>query len=124
MENQSSEGRFLWPGVAVVCACIVGAGVYFGLKDSAPPPVAPAPSSATGSPTPSSYSQPDTAPLAAPGGSAPGNDDTQGVMVYVTRTGKKYHRASCSYLSKSKIPISLSEARGQYGSCSRCRPPN
>ena len=113
MENQSSEGRFLWPGVAVVCACIVGAGVYFGLKDSAQAPVAPASSPATGSPAPSSYSQP-----------APGSTDTQGVMVYVTRTGKKYHRASCSYLRKSKIPISLSEARGQYGPCSRCRPPN
>ena len=99
MENQSSEGRFLWPGVAIVCACIVGAGVYFGLKDSAP---APASSPATGSPAPSSYSQADTAPLAAPSGSAPGNDDTQGVVVYVTRSGKKYHRASCSYLRKSK----------------------
>ena len=119
MDNQSSEGRFLWPGVAVVCACIVGAGVYFGLKDSAPAPVAPASSPATGSPAPSSYSQPDTAPLATPG-----NTDTQGVVVYVTRSGKKYHRASCSYLRKSQIPISLSEARGQYGPCSRCRPPN
>jgi len=57
MENQSGEGRFLWPGVAVVCACIVGAGVYFGLKDSAPAPVAPASSPATGTPAPSSYSQ-------------------------------------------------------------------
>ena len=118
MENQSSEGRFLWPGVAVVCACIVGAGVYFGLKDSTPAPVAPAPSSATGTPAPSSDFQLTAPPL------FPGNTDTQGVMVYVTRSGKKYHRASCSYLRKSKIPISLSEARGQYGPCSRCRPPN
>ena len=36
MEIQSSEGRFLWPGVAVVYACIVAAGVFFGLKDSVP----------------------------------------------------------------------------------------
>jgi hypothetical protein len=46
-----------------------------------------------------------------------------GETVYITRTGKKYHRAGCSSLSKSSIPISKSdaEARG-YGPCSRCRP--
>ena len=44
-------------------------------------------------------------------------------IVYVTRTGKCYHRGSCSYLRKSKIPIKLSEARKRYRPCSRCRPP-
>ena len=41
--------------------------------------------------------------------------------VYITNTGEKYHRDGCSYLRKSKIPISLSdaEARG-YTPCSRC----
>lgn len=48
---------------------------------------------------------------------------TSGVTVYVTRTGKKYHRGSCSYLRQSRIPMSLSEAKVQYGPCSRCRPP-
>jgi len=43
--------------------------------------------------------------------------------VYVTRTGTKYHRASCRSLAKSSIPISLSEAAGRYGPCSICRPP-
>ncbi len=43
--------------------------------------------------------------------------------VYVTRTGKKYHRAGCRLLSRSKIPISLVEAKGRYGPCSRCNPP-
>ena len=43
--------------------------------------------------------------------------------VYVTRTGAKYHRAGCSSLSKSKIPISLEEAeRKGYGPCARCKP--
>jgi len=47
------------------------------------------------------------------------------VTVYVTRTGKKYHRDGCRYLSKSRIPISLSEAKGEgYGPCSVCNPPN
>ena len=44
-------------------------------------------------------------------------------IVYVTRTGKCYHRGSCGYLRKSKIPMKLSEARKRYRPCSRCRPP-
>ena len=47
----------------------------------------------------------------------------QDVTVYITRTGKKYHRAGCRYLSKSKIPISLREAKSRYGPCSVCGPP-
>ena len=45
-------------------------------------------------------------------------------IVYITKTGKKYHTATCSYLRQSKIPIELSEAveRG-YTPCSRCDPP-
>jgi len=44
--------------------------------------------------------------------------------VYVTETGKKYHRAGCRYLRKSKIPISLKEAkRSGYTPCSVCKPP-
>lgn len=43
--------------------------------------------------------------------------------VYITRTGKKYHHAWCTSLSKSKIPISLVEAKQRYGPCSRCNPP-
>ena len=45
------------------------------------------------------------------------------VTVYVTRTGKKYHLGSCSSLRRSKIPISLAEAKQQYDACSRCNPP-
>jgi len=43
--------------------------------------------------------------------------------VYVTRTGAKYHRGSCRHLSRSKIPISLSEAKRSYGACKVCHPP-
>ncbi len=44
--------------------------------------------------------------------------------VYITKTGKKYHLATCSYLRKSKISIPLSDtlARG-HAACSRCKPP-
>lgn len=44
-------------------------------------------------------------------------------QVYVTRTGKKYHRDGCSSLRKSKIPISLADAKQRYGPCGRCNPP-
>lgn len=42
--------------------------------------------------------------------------------VYITRTGKKYHRDSCSYLRYSKIPISLTDAKRGYSPCSVCNP--
>jgi hypothetical protein len=45
-------------------------------------------------------------------------------VVYITRTGAKYHRGSCSYLRQSKIETTLGPAvsRG-YGPCSYCEPP-
>jgi methylphosphotriester-DNA--protein-cysteine methyltransferase len=44
--------------------------------------------------------------------------------VYITRTGEKYHKESCSSLKKSKIPITLEEAIKQgYEPCKRCDPP-
>ena len=48
---------------------------------------------------------------------------SEDVNVYVTRTGKKYHLDGCSSLRRSKISISLAEAKQQYGPCSRCNPP-
>jgi hypothetical protein len=43
--------------------------------------------------------------------------------VYVTRTGKKYHGEGCRYLSQSKVPMSLKDAKAKgYTSCSLCRP--
>ena len=48
----------------------------------------------------------------------------ENVTVYVTRTGKKYHRDGCSSLRRSKIPISLAEAKERnFGPCGRCNPP-
>lgn len=49
--------------------------------------------------------------------------ERQKVTVYITKTGQKYHRASCSYLRKSSIPIDLREAKARYSPCSKCRPP-
>lgn len=45
-------------------------------------------------------------------------------IVYITRTGHKYHRAGCRYLRQSKIAISLNNAiNAGYTPCSVCRPP-
>ena len=54
----------------------------------------------------------------------PVEDETsQELTVYVTKTGKKYHLGSCSSLRRSKIPISLKEAKARYSPCLRCGPP-
>ena len=44
-------------------------------------------------------------------------------IVYITRTGTKFHRAGCRYLRHSAIPIRRSDAIAQgYEPCSVCRP--
>ena len=44
--------------------------------------------------------------------------------VYVTKTGEKYHRSSCRYLSRSKIKTTLGEAKRRgYTPCKVCKPP-
>ncbi len=44
--------------------------------------------------------------------------------VYVTRTGKRYHRDGCQYLRSSRIPMSLKDAQAKgYTPCKVCRPP-
>jgi len=44
-------------------------------------------------------------------------------VVYVTRTGKKYHRSTCRYAAKAtrSMPRSEAEALG-YGACGICKP--
>lgn len=44
-------------------------------------------------------------------------------IVYVTRTGTKYHRAGCRHLARSQIPMALKDAVKQFGPCSVCQPP-
>lgn len=46
------------------------------------------------------------------------------VIVYVTKTGTKYHRDGCRYLAKSQFAITLAEAKEEgYEPCSKCNPP-
>lgn len=48
-------------------------------------------------------------------------EDKNSGTVYVTKSGKKYHRDGCGSLSKSKIPISKSKAAAQgYTPCLKC----
>jgi hypothetical protein len=51
------------------------------------------------------------------------SDQKKDATVYVTRTGKKYHRAGCSSLSRSSIPMTLKDAKARgYTACKLCRP--
>jgi endonuclease YncB( thermonuclease family) len=53
----------------------------------------------------------------------PASDESD-TAVYVTETGTKYHRATCRHLSKSKVAISLDEAKRKYEPCKECKPPH
>lgn len=44
--------------------------------------------------------------------------------VYITKSGTKYHKSDCRYLSQSKIAVDLKEAVDRrYLPCSVCSPP-
>ncbi len=50
--------------------------------------------------------------------------DESNPLVYITKTGSKYHRAECPHLRHGAIPIRLSEAKARgLEPCSHCRPP-
>ena len=52
------------------------------------------------------------------------SQDPQSVTVYVTKTGKKYHRDGCRYLAQSKVKTTLKEAKANgYAPCKVCHPP-
>ncbi len=49
--------------------------------------------------------------------------DYSSPTVYITKTGSKYHRNGCRCLSKSKIPVSLKDAKKRgYDPCGICKP--
>lgn len=51
-----------------------------------------------------------------------GVEETTGI-VYVTRTGHKYHRATCKHLRSVKFAMPLAEAMMDFAPCRTCRPP-
>lgn len=69
-----------------------------------------------GGPAPAASGDRPAASASQPTGDASG-------QVYVTRSGKKYHRADCVYAKNGATAISLEQARKSYEPCSRCKPP-
>jgi len=66
---------------------------------------------------------PSSVPVAV-SAAVPSQSNNQGVTVYGTKTGAKYHIDSCKSLSKSKIPMTLSDAKSKgLTPCSICKPP-
>jgi hypothetical protein len=44
--------------------------------------------------------------------------------VYVTKSGKKYHTATCNFVKNGKTPMKLADAvKAGYTPCSVCNPP-
>lgn len=53
----------------------------------------------------------------------PREQNKDGDMVYITKTGTKYHRATCHYLRKGAFPITRQKAIDQgYTPCKVCKP--
>lgn len=52
----------------------------------------------------------------------PKNTNKQSQTVYITKEGSKYHALGCHYLKKSKIALSLTEAKINYTPCFECNP--
>ncbi|MCC8045773.1 MAG: Ig-like domain-containing protein [Clostridiales bacterium] len=86
-------------------------------------------SSSSDSNTSGSSSSGSTSSSAASSGSASSSSSTSSSsssattssVVYITKTGSKYHRAGCRYLSSSMIEIDLSTAVAKgYEACSVC----
>ena len=50
-------------------------------------------------------------------------NQNKSITVYITESGEKYHSDGCRYLKKSKIPISLDNAKAGYVPCSVCGAP-
>jgi hypothetical protein len=53
------------------------------------------------------------------------NLEPEGNIVFITRTGIRYHRGSCWHLRKSRVPIEIGEAKEKgYTPCKVCKPLN
>ena len=110
-----------------LCACSVPSPVEpstapVQAQATFPPPIQDDP---LWNPTPTPWTAPETAaptPTPTPSPTPTPNPDAE-IIVYVTRTGAKYHVDGCQYLRSSQIPITLEEAKLSYDPCSKCHPP-
>ena len=139
--------KLTWPVVAVVCSVIIASGIYLGLRDNRIQPTTQSAwwhdSPIVAEPEVRSFEEIVGEIPAPPVGfeldqqqpEAKRSDSVTSVkkvsteenksdpIVYATRTGECYHRGSCGYLRKSKIPMKLSQAKKRYRPCSKCSPP-
>lgn len=103
--------RFAFTGIIIVCLAMFLAACSAPVAKESPSP--PKPSTTTQSPSPPK-----------PSTESPSPPKPSTITVYITKTGEKYHRAGCRYLSKSMIPIALESAKARgYTPCSVCKPP-
>ena len=122
--------------LALLCACTAGTPDHSpGVSPTEPSPsqvqssVSPTPAAVVSEPSPTQTAPvPLPSPSASPVSEAPVTDTAEEapveVVVYVTKTGEKYHSDGCQYLRKSQISISLDDARASgYTPCSKCHPP-
>jgi len=75
--------------------------------------------------SPSTY-QPQSTPTPAPTdtGTSDNTSGSDSTVVYITRTGQRYHKDGCRHLSRSKIESTISAAKAQgLTACGTCRPP-
>lgn len=77
------------------------------------------------SPRPAAITGADRAPSEKPAESPAKSQPAAatGEQVFVTPSGKKYHRADCKFLSKSAKAMALDDARKKYDPCGVCNPP-
>ena len=68
--------------------------------------------------------QPRAPPSRAAGDARNSGPSQADVIVYVTRSGTRYHLDHCRYLRTSRTRLSFEKARSQYTPCSVCRPPS
>lgn len=60
----------------------------------------------------------------SPGLNSESTQEDNNPIVFITKSGRKYHSDNCSSLARSKIKIKLSDAKSRgYTPCSRCNPP-
>ena len=50
--------------------------------------------------------------------------DEAAAVVYVTDTGRRYHRPTCAHLRYSKTPVPLGEVPSRFTPCRVCHPPD
>lgn len=81
---------------------------------------------AAGVPAPGAAAGDTTAAVSGSVASAAGEElppTTTEIIVYVTKSGAKYHRAGCRYLKGGAIAMPLAVAREAYEPCRICQPP-